>query len=286
MSGLPLDLLNHFKVYAESDNMRQAADRLGMTQAALSIQLKKLESLLPMSPFGLVGKKKTLNTYGMSLYKTLAPQFEALQQSIKQVHIKVQNPEEQSIRIGMRRELFETLYSHFSLSGKLDFHFMPHERILEQIKNYKIDVAITHSPPNDLDVIARKIYSEGCTFICHKKWLKNPDDFNKSEFLKQTPIISYNPQMPHISSWLSHCQVDPKSVEPKIISDDWSAVWKFVQNGFGYSIIPNGQLKDDKNLYQFPIPSQVIKETSFYLIYHKGFKALADSILNATNSPR
>ena len=63
----------HFELYrvlqavAESRSFREAAEKLGISQPAVSFKIKELESLQPLPLFRLEGKRKVLTHFGRAL---------------------------------------------------------------------------------------------------------------------------------------------------------------------------------------------------------------------------
>ena len=85
MKNISLDILRAFVVFADSENITKAAEKLNISQPSLSVQLAKLEEALPFSPFSMSGKKKLLNPYGQALYKSLNLKIYDLQKQVETV---------------------------------------------------------------------------------------------------------------------------------------------------------------------------------------------------------
>ena len=64
----PLELLELLVAVAESRNLVEAAARVGLSQPAVSMKLKTLETQLPLPAFARHGKRKVLTHYGSELY--------------------------------------------------------------------------------------------------------------------------------------------------------------------------------------------------------------------------
>lgn len=69
MSDLDIELLRTFSMLAETGNFTQAGDRLGATQSAISLRLKKLEERLGRSLFARTPRNVDLTPFGALFLK-------------------------------------------------------------------------------------------------------------------------------------------------------------------------------------------------------------------------
>lgn len=84
---LSLDLLRTFTVFVKEGTVDQAAQKLSMTQAAVSIQLKRLEQELGQPLFGWSGRKKVLTDFGKDLSVQLSPPLLQLESLLEKVSL-------------------------------------------------------------------------------------------------------------------------------------------------------------------------------------------------------
>src|SRR5438552_468162 len=97
---LDLNLLKTLIAVAESKNFQEAAGRLGISQPAVSFQLKELESRLPAPLFFLSGKKKVLTHYGQALYQTAKGKMDAFHKGLEDLHRHYADPSTLTLRVG------------------------------------------------------------------------------------------------------------------------------------------------------------------------------------------
>lgn len=115
---LPIDsdLLQTFAVIAESGNLTAAADRLGRTQSAISVQLRKLEERLTTSLFFRTARGMALTPAGDALLTRARP----ILSDIKDAADLFLDPLQGAIRVGFPDDfddvLLELILSRFARS--------------------------------------------------------------------------------------------------------------------------------------------------------------------------
>ncbi|MGZ3705177.1 MAG: LysR family transcriptional regulator, partial [Bdellovibrionota bacterium] len=100
--NLDPNLLKTLISVAESKSFQDAAKRLGISQPAVSFQLRQLEACVPMPLFYLSGKRKVLTHYGQALYETAKRQIDALGKSLEDLDRHYADPAKMTLRIGGR----------------------------------------------------------------------------------------------------------------------------------------------------------------------------------------
>lgn len=91
------DLLRSFLVIAQTGNLTHAADRLGRTQSAVSVQLRNLENALGVPLFARSVKGMTLTEAG----ETLLPKAEAAMTQLQELHHLFETPLVGRLKIGI-----------------------------------------------------------------------------------------------------------------------------------------------------------------------------------------
>ena len=82
---LSLNLLKTFCVFAEVGKVEETAQKLKITQASVSLQLKKLEEETGQILFKTVGRKKLLSSFARDLFQSIAPPLIELEHRLKEV---------------------------------------------------------------------------------------------------------------------------------------------------------------------------------------------------------
>lgn len=84
VSRLPLNALATFRVVAETQNLRAAADKLHLTHSAVSQQIRVLEDQLGFALFERRGRRVLLNPAGETLLRGVQGALERLDESVQQ----------------------------------------------------------------------------------------------------------------------------------------------------------------------------------------------------------
>src|SRR5271170_2857007 len=168
---VPLDLLKTLLIFSESQNILEAARKLGLSQPAVSVQLKKLENLLPQPVFTIEGKKKTLTHFGRALVEELGNKLSSIDKSVDKVNQLYSRPENITLKIGVRTELFYRVVEFIRFPGRVQFLGMSNRESIAALLNHDIDIAITHQRPDLSTIIAAKLFAEGVKIVVHRKFL-------------------------------------------------------------------------------------------------------------------
>lgn len=137
--------LSTFLVIARTESFSAAADRLGYSQAAITIRIKNLENELGVRLFDRMGKKISLTRQGERLYEQAVPLLHALS-DIKQSMAPAHQPEGRlsvgtidsmsaALFPGMMKKLRQQ-YPRIQVSITTDTP----QRLFEMLKNNEIDL--------------------------------------------------------------------------------------------------------------------------------------------------
>lgn len=283
--SLSLDLLKTFIVFAESRNIFEAADKLGLSQPAVSVQIKVLESHFGQPLFGTKGKKKVLNPFGKSLYDSVHPKVKALEKGTQDIVKKYMNLSDVTLRIAGRREIL-TYLSQFSVfPGKILFLSLGKDEAIRKLIDHQIDIAISQELPDVPNIFSKKIYSNGIHLVVHKD-LAPKKDFD-TEFVQSTPFISYKEPLPYIFDWLDHQKISKELLNTRFIIDDWDAIIRLVEAKKGFALTPNMFQSQNSKVISIPISERVLPKVNFYALYNEDVKKLfpIEKIFKLIGSP-
>src|SRR5579885_1411459 len=173
--AVPLDLLRTLLIFSQSQNILEAARKLGLSQPAVSVQLKKLEDLLPQPVFTIEGKKKTLTHYGRALVEELGNKLSTIDKAVDRVNQLYSRPESITLKIGVRTELFSRVAEFIRFPGRVQFFGMSNRESISALLNHDIDIAITHQRPDLSSIIAARLFAEGVKIGVHRKLIGGKD---------------------------------------------------------------------------------------------------------------
>ncbi len=151
---LPIDsdLLQTFKAIADSGNLTLAADRLGRTQSAISVQLRKLETGLGATLFKRTARGMELTPAG----EILLPKARSILDDIADASALFAEPLTGSISVGLPDDFQEQVLEG-ALSGFARLHPGVQVNVVvgctsrfpEDVRNGSIDLAVYSGPDNE-----------------------------------------------------------------------------------------------------------------------------------------
>jgi len=142
-------LLRTFIAVAECQNITHAAERLGRTQSAISVQSKTLEDMLKVALFHRTSKGMTLTADG----ERLLPAARGIVSELARVGLMFQDPLQGQIRVGIPDDYAESVLESVLLQFarrhpdvEVSARFGCTSRFPEAIKNNTLDVAVASVP--------------------------------------------------------------------------------------------------------------------------------------------
>ncbi len=160
---MEISWLKYFVVLAEDNHMTIAAKKLGISQPALSMAIKRLEGELGVKLFDRVGRNLVLNEYG-KLFLRYATRILADLQSAYEAISEKKGVMERHITIattgttflfGMLRDFLKT---HKGISIKQSI--VSPDKALAMLRSLEVDFAITSPPLDDEDIETVEIYED------------------------------------------------------------------------------------------------------------------------------
>lgn len=158
---LTLRQLEIFEAVARNLNFTRAADELHLSQPAVSLQVKQLESTLDVSLFDIVGRKVLLSTEGelvLQHCKVIHHDVDALFEAVTDV----KNGDRGRLRIAVASTVnyfaarviasYHRLYPNIEVS--LDV--TNRQSLLSNLEQNIPDIVLMGSPPRDIDIVSEK----------------------------------------------------------------------------------------------------------------------------------
>lgn len=148
--------LTYFLQLAETMNYTQAAQILGITQPALTQQIKKLERTVGAPVFFSIGKKLYLSDAGRTMLETTQQIFEMVNGALDKVQQST-SATEGTISIGflssMEAVAFEKFFVYFNEKYpniKISFDLLTRREIWDRLENNQIDLAVMYVPDESI----------------------------------------------------------------------------------------------------------------------------------------
>ncbi|MCD2256567.1 LysR family transcriptional regulator [Agrilactobacillus fermenti] len=205
--------LTYFLQLAETMNYTQAAQILGITQPALTQQIKKLERTVGAPLFYSVGKKLHLSEAGKTMlaathqiYDVLNDAADAIQQTTTATNGKISI----GFLSSMESSVFEDFIIHYIKQNpniEISFRLMTRKEIWDSLENNLVDLAVMYLPDDSIKnwkpYATKKIIEEQLLFVHNnpdissrqktvhyqdtldKQWVTYPDDYYLSHIVAE-----------------------------------------------------------------------------------------------------
>lgn len=269
-SSLSLDLLKTLMVFSETGRVEETARRLGMTQAGVSIQLKKLEEQVGVPLFRMVGRQKALTEFARDLAQSIAPPLRDLEHRLSEVSRLSLDPALRTLRVGCRSEIMSRALRYLQFPGRMTLHAGSRSESIERLKMGKIDVAILQDPPVVNDFFARPLFLETADFVCSPSLLKVKtwrELWEHREELRLLPGAAYKKENPPFLAELARgLELEGNEFQVKYVCEEWNAIKNLVKDGRAWSVIPEGFLEGEEELHRIPLPKEFLSAAQFYVV--------------------
>ncbi|MFD1485215.1 LysR family transcriptional regulator [Lacticaseibacillus baoqingensis] len=204
--------LTYFLQLADTMNYTQAAQLLGITQPALTQQIKKLERTVGAPLFYSVGKKLHLSDAGRTMLKATHQIYDVLNQATDQIQQST-DATTGKIQIALLASVEDSAFTAFiadyykqNPDVEVALRMMTRHEIWEKLENNQVDLAIMYLPDDTIKnwkpYASKKIIDEQLVFLhhddqlanrkrvhfkdtLHSPWVTYPEDYFLSHLLKE-----------------------------------------------------------------------------------------------------
>ncbi|KRK98086.1 transcriptional regulator [Secundilactobacillus odoratitofui DSM 19909 = JCM 15043] len=187
--------LTYFLQLSETMNYTQAAQILGITQPALTQQIKKLERTVGARLFYSVGKKLRLTDAGYTMLDATHRIYDVLNEAADEIQQST-SATQGDINIGLLASVEDSVFEDFTIQSyrenpdvKITLHMLTRKEIWDKLENNQIDLAIMYLPDESIKnwkpYESKRIISDDLLFIHHdeklskKKRIKFADTPNR-----------------------------------------------------------------------------------------------------------
>jgi DNA-binding transcriptional LysR family regulator len=277
-SAQELELLEILRVTTESRSFREAATKLGLSQAAVSLKLKALERALGQPLFDEVGKRKAANAFARALCREYAPGMRDLQKRIEAAAANYQKPEALSLSIATRAELLTRLAPQLDFPGRLDFVVSSGREAIELLREQKVDVAFTYEKIDSPDFIAWPLLDSFPKFVVAKSLLPSRKSAEKcaedAQFLRSLPCLVYGDKDALFHETMEHLEMSSLQPRKSIVIEDWRALLSFVAEGKGYSFVPGYLEVDTNRIASHEFRGRGVRGVRYHVVFRKTLLAI------------
>ncbi|WP_404452775.1 LysR family transcriptional regulator [Virgibacillus necropolis] len=267
--------LRTFILAAEHENFRVVAEKMDITQPAVTFQIRQLEKELGDKLFIKNGRNIALSELGRLFYleaKELVAQYE---KSIKKV-IRYQQGYHKTIRIAISPLLADTIlpsilreYTRNYPSVEMSIQVLESNQISTVIEKGEVDIGLSCLKGSSM-INSTKFHEESVSLVCSHDGYDSESGpiIDAQELLENKIIFSDN----HPVYWNEFKeQLKVKLTSYKFMRVNQSHITKrFVLEGIGVSFLPksiiNRELIEGR-LLEVPVPFLKLPQASMYILY-------------------
>lgn len=261
----------------KAQNLSRAGESLGITQSAVSQQLKNLESKLGIRLVERQGKKVMLTGSGLKLVKLGKVYLKRIDDLVSEIQ-QEKNQMRGSVSIGTLNGVGKSWVSHrmieFSshfpqLSVKIVMDFP--DMLLKSFENREIDYLILPENFKPAHADYKHLHTEKSTLIFPKGGQYQVSADMDLKQLTSLPLIFFEDRDPLFYSW---CREKfgtlPRAVQPRLVVNSFGQIMQVVHDGLGIAVVPTHVFKRSyfKNKVNTLGKEFDIQSNEFYFIYH------------------
>jgi DNA-binding transcriptional LysR family regulator len=251
--------------FEKEGDMTRAAKSLGLSQPALSFQLKKLEATLGFGIFSFSGKRKVLTKTGQAYVEEIRGAFQFLHRIHEQISRDSRELVHQKLRIAVRRELFIP-FLPFPFPGQLEFIQSTSSEALSALREHRVDLAVSTQTVDSGDLVAKLFFESGFKLIYPKAWKTGRVGGTD---LKSRPVVVYGNHHAYLEDYLGWKGWYFKDLEVSRIVEDWFSVVELVKEGFGWAILPEAWGIHTREVVVESLEDPLIPRQKIYLFHRR-----------------
>lgn len=264
--------LSAFIAVAENASFSLAAERLYLTQPAISKRIASLEQSLNARLFDRIGRTVQLTEAGLALLphaRHILTEIDDASRKLSNLHSEVSGhlTLATSHHIGLHRlpSILRTFTKTYP-QVNLDIHFLDSEKAYEEVLHGQAELAIiTLAPQTPPPLKAINLWTDHLDFVCS---IDNP--LNQYESISLSTLSQYPAIFPGIGTFthgiIKDCFNNAKLTPNITMSTNYMETIKMlVSIGLAWSVLPRTMM--DKNLIKLNLPDISLSRQLGYL-YH------------------
>jgi DNA-binding transcriptional LysR family regulator len=252
---LDWDKLRIFHTAAESGSFTHAAEKLGMSQSAVSRQISALEEDLGLKLFIRHARGLVLTEVGEQLFRTAHRMHWELQQvetQMSESHDEPSGPLLVTTTVGIGSTwLSSRIHEFLLLYPDIQIEFKLNDSELD-LAMREADVAIRLHRPSQSEMIQRKLFTVHNHFYASKSYLEEYGEPHAVEDLDQHRIISFGEPVPSYLGDINHLErLGRPDSSPRRAAMKVNAIYGMMQAaraGIGIAMLPDYVTEGEQQL--------------------------------------
>lgn len=266
-----LNLLNSFHAVAHAGSISVAAKSLGMSQPALSRQLKTLSEHLGFDLFIRKQRGVELTVQGKQLRDAIGPSILGLQERLELVRVQSKEPKGK-IRIGSLTEFGKsfvvpriTAFIQNYPDSEIELRFETGLSILSALQNRDLDFGIVATKPKSGSLLVQKFADERSVLVTRSSNFK---DINSAGELATAKFVAYRVEDPLLSEFIKLLAGDdrPHRILPHVAINDHGSMIRALLTGDYYAVMPVHSVENHLVAGTLRVASAVEMASSVWLV--------------------
>lgn len=273
----------YFLVLTETLHYRKAAEKLFISQSALSQQIQRLELILGKKLFIRTNRSVSLSEFGIVFKQETTLILQQVTRSMERWQLAIEGTEG-IIRIGfvgsaMQVYLPPILKKFSKKYPKIKFHLedLSNKDQLIALEKKQLDIGFMRANDIPSTMNIQAVYKENFSLVIPKNHRINAQNFkNIGQFSNESFILFPNTRSQmYYQQIINLCRDYGFSPLISHRSIHGPTIFKLVESGLGISIVPNS-LKDEFNYkVQFIELTEVPYQTELFAVWNKDHRNMA-----------
>lgn len=248
---MELTQLQCFIAVLEEGGFKRATARLGITQPALSYQIRRLEEELGVQVFHRGKSGVTPTEAGRALEQHAHQVIEAVREAQRAVR-EMSGGVSGEVRVGTIKCVGTYFLPHVLLGLRARhplvrprIEYRDSDELIETLRANRLDVAMAVDPPPDDRFESVGVFDEQISLVSgptHPFYGRRTVDL---EELKGVPFVSLSPKTSAGSLIRTYLERAGIAVSPAVSCDDVETVKRMVEAGMGVTFLPDMSTSDD-----------------------------------------
>lgn len=233
----PFSALLAFRAAATHDRLTEAAESLGVTESAVSHQLRQLETALQVKLFDRSGGRLALTEIGRRYLDRIDPAIRELQAATEAV---LPPPDRASVRLTLPPSLAVTwllprLGDFEQAHPSMDLQLMATTRVVDLLRDH-VDLAIRHGKGRWPGVEARFLFEDLATPVCAPGYLPAGVTEPTADLLSGCRLIVNRSIPGEWEEWSRARQLPAPSLDGALVLDTIEQVVTVAESGHGLAV--------------------------------------------------
>ena len=268
-----LELVTTFMKVCERGTLREAARALDVSQATVSLRLRKLQTFFTPPLFIRQGRRLQITPQGRDLYSIASENLNGLNADLGAINHASRLASRSPISVGGRLEIFFKLHSRLEIDFPLQLVHHDSRSALQGVLDGKINCAITHVIHDSADLIYTPLFTDRFVFVAPRSLLRTGDSIDAARLqalFRGTQVVSYDEQGALLGRWLAGHGLALDSVERYVLCDNWLVLRNFLLSGNCCGIFPESYLRDIGTRFtRVEIPEDILAPHRFHFVYRR-----------------